>query len=145
MCPASVGKKSLAEVISNPVLICHHLTIPQHLRKIHGNGNSVVQVSNQATSGLVGSSVPVESAHATPIRWVPGEARYPSIWTATLPQSGEDPSHFGTHNLPLQRFYCPEHDCGRGFSSEVHLETHARFFHPKKVEVIFSLGSVALG
>ena len=31
------------------------------------------------------------------------------------------------------RFYCQEEDCGRGFSTQGFLDTHIKFFHPKKV------------
>lgn len=31
------------------------------------------------------------------------------------------------------RFYCQEHDCGRGFSSKEYLESHMRYFHSRRV------------
>jgi len=32
------------------------------------------------------------------------------------------------------RFYCQDEDCGRGFSTQGILDTHVKFFHPKKVD-----------
>jgi len=34
--------------------------------------------------------------------------------------------------MSIERFYCQEYDCGKGFSATTHLESHTRFFHPKK-------------
>jgi len=34
------------------------------------------------------------------------------------------------------RVYCQEHDCGRGFSSKTHLESHVKFFHSGRPEFV---------
>jgi len=38
-----------------------------------------------------------------------------------------------TNETPSGRVYCPEYECGRGFSSKEHLESHMRFFHSKRI------------
>ena len=40
---------------------------------------------------------------------------------------------------PSNRFYCQEEDCGRGFSTKGFLDTHVKFFHPKKVTISWGL------
>ena len=112
--------------------------LTQHLRKKHGNINSGVQIPRPAAPLFPRNVTPVGSSSATPLLWAPGEVRYPSIWTNGPLRTNEVSAAVETRNLPLGRFYCQEHDCGRGFSSEAHLESHARFFHQKKVGVFFS-------
>jgi len=41
----------------------------------------------------------------------------------------ESPPHA---NIRSGRFYCHEVECGRGFSTQDFLDTHNKFFHPKK-------------
>jgi len=107
-------------------------SLAKHLRNKHGNISSGVQVPHPAAPQFPRNSIPVASSSATPLLWAPGEVRYPSIWTNGPLRTNEVSATVDTRNLPLGRFYCQEHDCGRGFSSEAHLKSHAGFFHQKR-------------
>jgi len=52
------------------------------------------------------------------------------------PQGADDITVSLTNETVSGRVYCQEHDCGRGFSSEAHLESHMRFFHSKQPKQI---------
>ncbi|KAF9788544.1 hypothetical protein BJ322DRAFT_1106523 [Thelephora terrestris] len=105
--------------------------LSNHVRKNHGNTNSSVEAANQAAPQSPRNGSLAGSLAANSLR-VPGEGVYPSTWTSGPVQTHEDSATGSTHNLTLGRFYCQEHDCGRGFSSEAHLESHTRFFHQTK-------------
>ena len=55
-----------------------------------------------------------------------------------LSQDRGGPTVPDIYDMPLERFYCEEYDCGRVFSSEAHLKSHTRFFHPTKVSGDFT-------
>ena len=107
-------------------LIFHFLTPRQHLKKVHGITGAAVEVSSL--------TVPASMAYADgimePLRV--SYALYPfppelKLLTKGSQGAAEIVSH--TNEAILGRFYCQEYDCGRGFSSKVHLESHMRVFH----------------
>jgi len=40
--------------------------------------------------------------------------------------------------MSLEKFYCEEYDCGKGFSSKAILDSHTKFFHSKNVSGDFT-------
>lgn len=114
-----------------------HRKLTKHLEKVHPGRSSNVHVPGGVAPGLSCSSVPPGSSQATPLLWVPGEAKYPSVWTDFVSRSDGGVAPLDAvdgHNPPPRRFYCQEYECGRGFSSEAHLQSHTKFFHPKSAK-----------
>ncbi|KAF9644247.1 hypothetical protein BDM02DRAFT_1054294 [Thelephora ganbajun] len=128
-------KEHVKEVHTTKCPICLVGLIKQplatHLWNIHGI-RSGVQVANQTAPQFASISAPAELPYATSFYQASGELEEPSRQTNFSPQDSEDSVAFDTYDAQFGRFYCQEYDCGRGFSSEVHLESHKRFFHPKK-------------
>jgi len=116
MCPASLLEKSFAT----------------HLQRTHGISSSVAQVTDQTWLQFPSNSAPAEPSYPTLSYQTSGEVGESSRHTSVPLQNGESSVLLGAHNLPLERFYCQEYECGRGFSSEAHLESHTRFFHRRK-------------
>jgi len=103
--------------------------LTKHLRVVHGIKGGISQVPNQTGPRLPSNSIPAESSHITYLSQASGEAGGP---TNELSQGSKSSVALNIHDLPLGRFYCGEYDCGRGFSSKAHLDSHTMFFHPKK-------------
>jgi len=78
-------------------------------------------------------------SHATFPYQTSREVEELSRQTSVSPRDSERPIIFGGFGMTIsaERFYCQEYDCGKGFSSKAHLESHTRFFHPQKVRIIF--------
>ena len=74
-------------------------------------------------------------SHATSPYQTFRKVEEPSRQTSVPPRDGEDSIVFGGYGI--EWLNCQEYDCGKGFSSRAHLESHMRFFHPKKVGIIF--------
>lgn len=111
-----------------------HGKLTRHLENSHPGRSCGVQIPQRMAPKLSFGSFKQEPPQTTPLLWVPGEVKYPSIWTDVTLRNDGGPAPFDAlvrHNPLPQRFYCQEHECGRGFSSEAHLQSHTRFFHPK--------------
>ena len=80
-----------------------------------------------------GGSAPAESSHAPYQLLTHKELGEPSHRTNASPLDGEDSVTYGIYDMSLERFYCEEYDCGRGFSSMAYLESHTRYFHANNV------------
>lgn len=79
-----------------------------------------------------GDGAPAGSPYTAPLSPNSGELG-PSRQTNSSPWGTEGSVVRSVHNMSLGRFYCEEYDCGKGFSSEEHLELHMRLFHLTKV------------
>ena len=90
--------------------------------------NGIVQVTSQTIPEPTGDSAPAGSSYATPLSQNSGELG-PSCRTNGSPWDTEDSVVRSIHDMSSGRFYCEESDCGRGFSSKAHLQSHTRFFH----------------
>ena len=110
---------------------------------MNGFGQIVYQTPPQFTSSpqftsnpqFKSNSMTVELTRATFPYQASREVEEPTRQTSVSP---EDPAISGGSGsgMSIERFYCQEYDCGKGFSSKTHLESHTRFFHPKKVRII---------
>ena len=87
----------------------------------------------------MGNSAPAKSSHATSLFETSRQQERSSRRTGVSPWGDKDPAILGPYDTPLERFYCEEDDCGRGFSSKAHLKLHGKFFHPAKVSGNFTL------
>lgn len=113
----------------------------QHMWNIHGVRDSGTQVANQTVSQVASETPLTGPLYVTSVHWVP-EVEHRNHGS-TVPFENnvfEGSSTAGIHDLPTGRFYCQEYDCGRGFSSNEHLDSHLKFFHPKKVGNALSSG-----
>jgi len=104
-----------------------------HLRSVHGVGGIGFQVVNQTNSRIASRPAPTERSYITSAHRAP-EVAHRGRGTTTPSENHvfDGSGAAGIHDLLNGRFYCQEYDCGRGFSSEEHLHSHVRFFHPKK-------------
>lgn len=103
------------------------------MKIVHGFTNGFFQFANQTVPEFIGNSTLAESPRAPSLFLTSGEPEEPNYRTNATPQDYEDSTVLDTYDVRLERFYCEEHDCGRGFSSKAHLQSHTRFFHPTKV------------
>jgi len=98
---------------------------------MHGLINNAVQSTDQTVPRFTSSSAPAELSHAPPLCQTSGGVEESSHRSNVPSQDSENSAPLYA-NMPPGRVYCQEYDCGRGFSSEAHLESHTRFFHPRK-------------
>ena len=101
--------------------------------------NGVVQAANQTTSESMDNSGPAKPSHTTSFFETSRRLERSSRRTDVSPWDGKDPAILGTYDTPLERFYCEDDGCGRGFSSKTHLKLHRKFFHLPKVSSNFTL------
>ena len=107
------------------------------MERTHGVTDSV-EITNQTVPDPIGESAQAESSHATPQSPAPGWLGEPSHGTNVPPQDSYGLVTSGIYNMSLERFYCDDFNCGRGFSSKAQLESHTRFFHPNNVSGAFT-------
>lgn len=134
MCLALLIKRPLVTVTLNALSALRCLNVHQHLWRVHGIRDGGNQIANQTVSQIASKATPTEPSYVTPVHWAP-EFGYLSHDIA-IPSNNNDfegSSAAGVHDSSIGRFYCQEYDCGKGFSLEAHLNSHTRFFHPKKV------------